>query len=68
MRQLGQRHADYGVQPYHYETVGAALLWTLEQGLGDCFTADVRSAWAAAYGLLSSVMQEVDQPEPVLAV
>ena len=28
----------YGVVDTHYDTVGAALLWTLEKGLGDAFT------------------------------
>ena len=50
MQALGRRHAGYGVRPEHYDTVGAALLWTLEQGLGDAFTDDVRAAWAEAYG------------------
>ena len=31
---LGRRHAQYGVTANYYDTVGAALLWTLEQGLG----------------------------------
>ncbi|MEM7114595.1 MAG: globin family protein [Chloroflexota bacterium] len=68
VRELGQRHVGYGVQPQHYETVGAALLWTLEQGLGDQFTDEVRVAWTAAYDLLSSVMQEATQPALALAV
>ncbi|MBU8545819.1 MULTISPECIES: globin family protein [Roseomonadaceae] len=53
---LGARHAGYGVQPAHYDTVGAALLDTLEEGLGEAFTPEVREAWAAAYGLLAQVM------------
>ena len=53
---LGRRHAGYGVREAHYGTVGEALLWTLEQGLGDAFTPDVRGAWADAYGTLASVM------------
>ena len=53
---LGQRHGEYGVQPIHYGTVGEALLWTLEQGLGEAFTDDVKDAWVAAYGILSSTM------------
>jgi nitric oxide dioxygenase len=57
LRQLGARHVGYGVQPEHYQTVGAALLWTLEQGLGARFTPDVRQAWSAAYELLAQVMQ-----------
>jgi len=57
VRQLGARHAKYGVRDEHYATVGSALLWTLEQGLGDKFTPAVREAWAAAYDMLAGVMQ-----------
>ena len=57
IRGLGARHAGYGVKNAHYDTVGSALLWTLEQGLGDKFTPAVRDAWAAAYALLADVMQ-----------
>jgi len=58
VQDLGKRHVAYGVEPRHYDTVGAALLWTLEQGLGPAFTPDVKAAWAAAYGTLASVMKE----------
>ena len=54
--ELGRRHAGYGVQPAHYDTVGAALLWTLEQGLGEEFTGEVRDAWTEAYGVLAQTM------------
>ena len=57
VRQLGVRHANYGVRDEHYATVGSALIWTLEQGLGDAFTVDVRKAWTAAYGVLANTMQ-----------
>ena len=53
---LGRRHAGYGVRPQDYETVGAAFLWTLEQGLGPDFDDATRDAWAMAYGTLASVM------------
>jgi hemoglobin-like flavoprotein len=66
VRQLGARHTGYGVQPAHYATVGAALLWTLERGLGEAFTPQVRDAWATAYGLLSDVMQQ-GAMEPAIA-
>lgn len=56
VRQLGARHVRYGVQAQHYATVGSALLWTLDQGLGDKFTPAVREAWTQAYTLLSEVM------------
>ena len=58
VQSLGKRHADYGVEPQHYETVGAALLWTLEKGLGDAFTPEVEDAWKNAITLLSGLMQE----------
>jgi hemoglobin-like flavoprotein len=58
VRQLGRRHAGYGVQNQHYQTVGSALLWTLGQGLGENFTPAVQEAWTAAYTLLASTMQE----------
>jgi nitric oxide dioxygenase len=55
---LGRRHAGYGVVASHYVSVGAALLWTLEQGLGAEFTPDVREAWTTAYLTLADVMQD----------
>lgn len=55
---LGVRHAGYGVVESHYDTVGTALLWTLEQGLGEAFTSEVRDAWATVYGLLADTMKE----------
>lgn len=58
VRSLGQRHAGYGVQAEHYNTVGAALLWTLEKGLGTAYTPEVEAAWVSAFGLLSGLMQE----------
>lgn len=56
IRALARRHVGYGVQKRHYESVGAALVWTLERGLGAEFTPATRAAWTAAYGLLSGVM------------
>jgi hemoglobin-like flavoprotein len=54
---LGRRHVEYGVQDHHYDLVGAALLWTLEQGLGDGFTGPVRDAWIEAYAALATIMR-----------
>jgi hemoglobin-like flavoprotein len=55
---LGKRHVDYNVKPEQYETVGAALLWTLEQGLGEAWNADVAEAWTEVYGVVSITMKE----------
>lgn len=62
VRDLGRRHAAYGVRDEHYATVGEALLWTLQQGLGEAFTPDVRDAWTAAYTLLADEMKPAAVP------
>ena len=53
---LAIRHVSYGARREHYSVVGAALLWTLEKGLGDGWTPEVADAWTAAYGTLSGFM------------
>jgi hemoglobin-like flavoprotein len=53
---LAIKHVDYGVKAEHYAVVGQALVWTLEKGLGNAFTSDVRTAWVEAYNLISGVM------------
>jgi hemoglobin-like flavoprotein len=56
VKALGHKHAGYGVKDGDYETVGAALLWTLEKGLGAAFTPDVMASWAAVYQALATTM------------
>jgi hemoglobin-like flavoprotein len=58
VQELGRRHDGYGVTDSHYDTVGVALLWTLEMGLGSAFTPEVAEAWATVYGLLATTMKE----------
>jgi nitric oxide dioxygenase len=53
---LAKRHVSYGAKAEHYPVVGAALLWTLEKGLGDGWTPEVADAWGTAYGTLSGYM------------
>jgi hemoglobin-like flavoprotein len=66
---LGRRHRYlYSVADEHYDPVGAALMWALDQGLGQAFTTQTREAWSKAYQLLSTTMKlaanmvEVDIP------
>lgn len=59
---LGYRHWQYGVRPHDYNTFGAALMWTLEQVLGDDFTQEAREAWGETYALLSSSMKQATKP------
>lgn len=64
VQDLGRRHVDYGVKDAHYDTVGSALLWTLEQGLKDDFTAEVKEAWTETYMTLAGVMKEAAAETP----
>jgi hemoglobin-like flavoprotein len=57
LSELARRHVAYGVEPAHYDVVGAALLWTLQQSLGNAFTAEVEAAWAALYRDMAATMR-----------
>jgi hemoglobin-like flavoprotein len=58
LHELGRYHLRHGLRPGYYETMGSALLWTLEQSLAEDFTPRVKDAWSAAYQLFSAVMLE----------
>ena len=58
VKALGKKHVAYGVTKEDYDKVGASLLWTLEQGLQDNFTPDVKEAWTVTYSTLANVMIE----------
>ena len=58
LKQMGADHVAYGVKDRDYNVVGASLLWTLEKGLGETFTDEVRNAWGAVYDVLATVMKE----------
>jgi hemoglobin-like flavoprotein len=59
VRDLARRHTGYGVKDEHYDTVGTALIWTLEQGLGPEFTDETRASWLACYTILAGEMKSV---------
>jgi hemoglobin-like flavoprotein len=58
---LGRKHAGYGVKDAHYDSVGAALLWTLEQGLGAAWNGETAAAWTEVYGILAGVMRRAQK-------
>jgi hemoglobin-like flavoprotein len=58
VKDLGRKHAGYGVPESSFQTVGAALLWTLDKSLGAAFSPEVKGAWAEVYGILSATMIE----------
>jgi hemoglobin-like flavoprotein len=64
VRTLGERHAGYGARPEHYDAVGAVLLATFADQLGDAFTAELHDAWAAAYAAIAALM--IDAQEAAL--
>lgn len=57
LQSLGKRHARYGVQEDHFEQVGEALIWMLEQICGEDFTPQVRRCWIAAYNYMAYAMK-----------
>jgi len=57
LRDLGRRHVRYGVRDEHYDTVGRALLWTVERTVGGAFTPEVREAWRSVYALVADTMK-----------
>jgi hemoglobin-like flavoprotein len=56
LRDLGERHVEYGVRPEHYDTASRALLLALESGLREDFTNDVRHAWETVLGWMRDAM------------
>ncbi len=63
LQELGRKHLDYGVKDSDYDTFGAALIWALEQGLGEAFSVDVCDAWIQTYELLAGVMKNAAKDE-----
>lgn len=61
VKALAERHKKYGVKEEHYKAVGEALLWTLEQGLGEYWNTELGIAWTEFYDALAGKMKEVAQ-------
>ena len=61
VQELGRKHVGYGVEDSMYDTVGAALLDTLDKGLGDDFTPEVKEAWTETYTTLATVMMDASK-------
>ena len=61
VEELGRRHAGYGVKDEHYDSVGAALIWTLQKALGPAWNSETAAAWTEVYGMLSGVMRRAQK-------
>lgn len=58
LQALGKAHIKYGVKPPHYDMVGKAFITTLDMGLGDAFTPEVKEAYIVVYGLVAATMSD----------
>lgn len=56
LKELGARHADYGIQQEHYPIVGEALIETLAAALGDDFTPEAKSEWLKVADIIFTTM------------
>jgi hemoglobin-like flavoprotein len=56
LRELGRRHAGYGVREDQYETLTSALLWAFGHALEHQFDPAAKQAWAT---LLADVCAEM---------
>ena len=54
---LGRRHhVLYKIPDDSYARVGGALMWALDQGLGEAFTPELQQAWTKLYRVLATSM------------
>jgi hemoglobin-like flavoprotein len=58
IRDLAVRHIEYGVKLADYDALREALLWTLEQVLGEDLTPAVCEAWRTCYDELAEEMKQ----------
>lgn len=65
VQSLGKRHVGYGTKPEHYRTVGQALLWALENALGDRWNPETEQAWTEAYTMMATTMMAGAQTSPL---
>ncbi|AOS66029.1 FAD-binding oxidoreductase [Actinoalloteichus hymeniacidonis] len=58
LRQLGRDHRKFGVVVSHYEAVGTALLSAIKKFAADIWTPKIELAWAEAYTIMATTMQQ----------
>jgi len=58
LRDLGERHAPYGLTDAHYATFREALVKTLRDQLGASFSDAHAAAWRAAFDRIGLVMRD----------
>lgn len=58
LRQSGKRHFGYGVKTEHYDMVGATLLKTFAHFFQEKWTAELKTEWTNAFGVIKTLMIE----------
>jgi NAD(P)H-flavin reductase/hemoglobin-like flavoprotein len=58
LSRLGRDHRKFGVERDHYDAMGRALMATLRKFGGEAWTAEMESAWRAAYTTAAAMMIE----------
>lgn len=53
---IAQKHASLMIKPEHYPIVGANLLASIREVLGEAATDEIIDAWAKAYGFLADIL------------
>jgi hemoglobin-like flavoprotein len=61
LEDLARRHKDYGVKYEDYDTLGDALIYTLQKVLGEEFTPEVKAAWVHAYTIIARIMRNAQR-------
>jgi nitric oxide dioxygenase len=64
LQDLGWRHVGYGVRQEHYRMVGAVLLETFADFLGQHWTPAHDDAWVKGYEAVSSLMVQGAKERP----
>ena len=64
---MGRQHTELGVQPQHYEYVGASMLAAMADECGEAWTPELSRTWDAALRFVSARMMAAQAAAPMSA-
>ena len=67
LKDLGQRHQNYGAVAAHYPVVAKTLLGIMEDLAGDLWTREIEDAWTQALNVVAETMLQAYQEDKVMA-
>lgn len=56
--EIGQRHKFYGVHPRHLASLEGPVIWSLEETIGEGFSAKDRQAWKRFFNFITKHMSK----------